>query len=104
MAVKDPDHQVDRLLRAAALAQPHSADEMPFGFDTRLFARWREERSQDLVDVGRLLRRVAILSLGIIVLGSDVVYHELQQSDQAGTPLTDEYAIADNVIGGALQP
>jgi hypothetical protein len=102
--MKDPGRQLDRLLRAAATADADSPEEMPLGFDTRVLARWREERGEDLVDIGRLVRRVVVLSLGVIVLASAGVYQELQQSDETGTPLTDEYAIADNVIGGVLQP
>ena len=66
--MKDSDLQ--RLLRAAAETVSDQPDEMPFGFDTRILADWRAGLARDFVDVGRLLRRVVLLSLAVIALAS----------------------------------
>ena len=99
--MKASDLQLERLLRAAAAAREEASDEMPFGFDTRVLAGWRAGRKQDLVAVGRLLRRVVLLSLGVIVLAGAGVYYDLQQSDELLAP-NDEYAIADSAIGAVF--
>jgi hypothetical protein len=100
-----PDLPLDRLLRAAAAAAPRVLpNDMPFGFDTRVLASWRAELKSDLVDFGRLLRRVVLLSLGVIALATAGVYHDLSQSEELGDAPGDEYAIADSAIGNALGP
>ena len=97
--MKDLDSPLDCLLRAAAAAAPASLpDEMPFGFDTRVLARWRAQLAPDVIAVGRLLRRVVLMSLGVIVLAGAGVFHELRRNDELLSP-NDEYAIADNAIG-----
>ena len=77
---------------------------MPYGFDSRVLAQARANQEGDLVAVGRLLRRVVLLSLGVIALASAGAYHELRQSDDLGDSLTDEYAIADSAIGSVFEP
>jgi hypothetical protein len=100
--MKSSDLRLDRLLRAAAEATSDQPNEMPFGFDTRVLARWRAGLNRDFVDVGRRLRRVVLLSLAVIALASAGAYQELRLSDDFGESLTDEYAIADSAIGSAF--
>jgi len=95
------DFDLQRLLRAAAETVSDQADEMPFGFETRVLADWRAGLASDFVDVGRLLRRVVLLSLAVIALAGAGIYHELRQSDE---PNEDEYTIVDSAIGSALEP
>jgi hypothetical protein len=102
--MKDSDPQLDRLLRAAAVGRGTSPDEMPFGFDTRVLADWRSDLRSDLLDLGRLFRRVILISLGVIALASAGFYHELSRSDTFGESLGDEYAIADSAISSAVEP
>ena len=102
--MKDSDPQLDRLLRAAAVGGGASPDEMPFGFDTRVLAGWRTDQRSDLLDLGRLFRRVILISLGVIALASAGLYHELSRSDTFGESLGDEYAIADSAISSAVEP
>lgn len=99
--MKDLNSPLDRLLRAAAAAPGTSPGEMPFGFDTRVLARWRAGATPELVAVGRLLRRVVLVSLGVIVLAGAGVFHELRRNDELLSP-NDEYAIADNAIGSVF--
>ncbi len=93
---------LDRLFRAAAEAPPASPNEMPFGFDTRVLAGWRS-RSQDLVDVGHLLRRVVLLSLAVILLATAGVVNELRQFEDPGEAY-EQYVIADNAISSVVGP
>jgi len=102
--MKRPDLQLERLLRAAAGARPSSPEEVPYAFATRVLASWRAQGKSELVVVSRLLRRVVLLSLGVIVLATAGVYHELSQSDDLSEAATDEYAIADSAIGSVLGP
>ncbi len=102
--MKDSDLPLDRLLRAAAASRGASPKEMPFGFDTRVLAGWRSDLRSDLVDLGRLFRRVILISLGVIAVASAGFYHELSRSDTLGDSLGDEYAIADSAISSAVEP
>lgn len=96
--------QLERLLRAAAEATDDQPNEMPFGLDTRVLARWRASLNRDFVDVGRLLRRVVLLSLAVIAIASAGAYNELRLSDEFGESLEDEYALADAAVGSAFEP
>lgn len=100
--MKAPD--LDRLLRAAAAARNDQPDEMPFGFDTRVLARARAHPAGDFLALGRFLRRIVVLSLGVIAFAGAGAYHELEQKEDLGDSLTNEYVIADTSIGGAFEP
>ena len=102
--MKDSDRQIDRLLRAAVVGEDAARDEMPFGFDTRVLAGWRLDPRSDLLDLGRLFRRVILISLGVIALAGAGFYHELSDSDTFGESLGNEYAIADSAISSAVEP
>ena len=102
--MNDADPQLERLFRAAAGAEEGALEEMPFGFDSRVVNCARVEGKQDLMVVGGLLRRVILLSLGVIVLAGAGFYGDLRRGDDWGTALTDEYTIADNAIGNLLEP
>ena len=103
--MKDSDLQLERLLRAAAEAASERSDEMPFGFDTRVLARSRAGAKHDLIDIGRLLRRVVYLSFAVLLLAGAGVYHELSLPDADGGSLGgDEYAIADSAISSVFEP
>lgn len=98
------DSALDRLLHAASEIRPERPNEMPFGFDTRVLAGWRSDRARDVIDVGRLLRRVVLLSLAVIALAGAGVYHELRESGDPGEPFLDQYEIADSAISSAVEP
>ncbi len=101
--MRESNLPLDRLLRAAATTTCDPPQEMPYGFDTRILARARATQQRDLVAVGRLLRRVVLLSLGVIAFASAGAYHELRQSDDLGNSLTDEYVIADAAISSVFE-
>ena len=91
--------QVDRLLRSAARAGDEAPAEMPFGFDTRVVARWSHSRAAAKPNgVASLLRRVALLSSAVIVVSTLAAVLELKQSQEQSNDFTNEFAIADTAI------
>jgi hypothetical protein len=91
------DHEIDRLLRSAARATPHRVPaEMPFGFETRVVALWRAATKPN--GVTSLLRRVALVSAGVIVISTLAALREARQSRQQFNNLTNGFAIADTAI------
>jgi signal transduction histidine kinase len=102
--MKNSDRKLERLLRSAAdTARNDPPNEMPFGFDTRVLAAWRAGTNYDLLDVGRLLRRVVLLSLAVIVFATAGMVHELRQPEDTGDAFN-QYAIADNAISDVVEP
>ncbi len=102
--MKPPDRRLEQLLRAAAAAPAAPSGEVPYGFAPRVLAFLRTQGGAEPVVVSRFLRRVVLLSLGVIILATAGVYHDLSQNDDLSEPATDEYAIADSAIGSVLGP
>jgi hypothetical protein len=92
------NERINRLLRSAARATPDEVPaEMPFGFDTRVVALWRAARKPNGVTL--LLRRVALVSAGVIVISTLAAVREARQSQQQFNDLTTNgFAIADTAI------
>jgi hypothetical protein len=92
------NQQIDRLLRSAAQATRDKVPaEMPFGFDTRVIAGWRAATKSN--GVTSLLRRVALVSAGVIVVSTLAAVREARQSQQQFNDLTTNgFAIADTAI------
>jgi hypothetical protein len=91
------DQEIDRLLRSAAQAAPDDVPaEMPFGFDTRVVALWRAAIKPN--GVTSLLRRVALVSAGVIVISTLAALREARQSREQFHDLTNGFAIADTAI------
>ena len=102
--MKNQPEPVDRLLRAAAAAPNEPVTPIPFGFETRVLAQWRATwPGGDPIGITRLLRRVVLMSLAVILLGSAGVYRELSQGDGATETISNDYAIADSAIGGVFE-
>jgi hypothetical protein len=91
------DDKIDRLLRSAAQASDDAPAEMPFGFDTRVIARWRASAAKPN-GVTSLVRRVALLSAAVIVISTIAAVRELKESREQFNDLANEYAIADTAI------
>jgi hypothetical protein len=89
--------QLDRLLRSAAQADEEVPAAMPFGFDTRVVALWRAGAPMTN-GVMRLLRRVAVLSMAVIVISTIAAVREANQSREIRESFTNEFAIADSAI------
>jgi hypothetical protein len=89
--------QMDRLLRSAAQGDEEVPAEMPFGFDTRVVALWRAGTPK-ANGVMQLLRRVAVLSMAIIVISTIAAIREANQSREIRESFANEFAIADSAI------
>jgi hypothetical protein len=93
--------KIDRLLRSAAqMGEEHSAA-MPFGFDTRVVALWRAALPTGN-GVMQLLRRVAVLSVAVIVFSTIAAVREANQGREIRESLTNEFAITDSAIQNEL--
>ena len=91
------NEQIDRLLRSAAQTEEVGPAEMPFGFDTRVVALWRAGMPKTN-GVAQLLRRVAVLSIAVIVISTIAAVREINQSREIRESFTNEFAIADSAI------
>jgi len=91
------NEQIDRLLRSAAQAGEEAPAAMPFGFDTRVVALWRAGTPK-ANGVVQLLRRVAVLSICIIVISTVAAVREANQSREIRESFANEFAIADSAI------
>ena len=91
------NEKIDRLLRSAAQAGEKVPAEVPFGFDTRVVALWRAGTPKTN-GVMQLLRRVAVLSVAVIVISTIAAVREMNQSREIRESLTNEFAIADSAI------
>ena len=91
------NEQLDRLLLSAAQADPEVPAAMPFGFDTRVVALWRAGTPK-ANGVMQLLRRVAVLSIAVIVISTIAAIREANQSREIRESFANEFAIADSAI------
>jgi len=91
------NQQIDRLLQSAAQADEEIPAAMPCGFDTRVVALWRAGMPK-ANGVMQLLRRVAVLSLAVIVISTIAAIREANQSREIRESFTNEFAIADSAI------
>jgi len=91
------NEHIDRLLRSAAQADEEVPAAMPFGFDTRVVALWRAGTSK-ANGVMHLLRRVAVLSIAVIVISTVAAVREANQSREIRESFANEFAIADSAI------
>ena len=91
------NEQIDRLLRSAVQADEEIPVAMPFGFDTRVVALWRAGMPK-ANGVMQLLRRVAVLSMAVIVISTVAAIREANQSREIRESFANEFAIADSAI------
>ena len=91
------NEHIDRLLRSAAQTDEEVPAEMPFGFDTRVVALWRAGMPK-ANGVMQLLRRVAVLSMAVIVISTIAAIREANQSREIRESFANEFAIADSAI------
>src|SRR5262245_23719511 len=88
---------IDRLLRSAAQTDEESPASMPFGFDTRVVVLWLAG-TPGANGVSKLLRRVAVLSIAVIVISTIAAVREANQSREIRESFANEFAIADSAI------
>ena len=88
---------IDRLFRSAAQGNEEVPAAMPFAFDTRVIALWRAGAPMTN-GVMQLLRRVAMLSIAVIVISTIAAVREANQSREIRESFANEFAIADSAI------
>ncbi|MDQ3118081.1 MAG: hypothetical protein M3Q89_00695 [Verrucomicrobiota bacterium] len=93
------NRDLDRLLRAAR-AGVDERDQAPFGFETRVVARWRDARPQNGAawELGRLFRRIALGATIVASFASAGAFWQLKQNDELDEPEANAYALADSLI------
>jgi hypothetical protein len=91
------EETINRLLRSAAEAREETVATMPFGFDTRVVALWREAGPR-VNGVLSLVRRVAVLSAAVIAVSTVAVVREASQNREISESFANEFAIADSAI------
>ena len=91
------NEQIDRLLQSASQADEEIPAAMPFGFDTRVVALWRAGAPK-ANGVMQLLRRVAVLSIAVIVVSTIAAIREANQGREIRESIANEFAIADSAI------
>jgi len=104
--MKQPDADLDRLLRSAANASGPATPEAPYGFETRIVALWRAGNGQtsDAAELTRLLRRIGAVAVAVLALASAGMYQQFNENEQRIAPQTNEYAIADSAIQTEFSP
>jgi hypothetical protein len=91
--------KIDRLLRSAVKAGEEAQPSMPLGFDTRVVALWSGSRRTPRANgVLSLIRRVALVSLIVIVGSTIAVVREARQNRDITESFSNEFAIADTAI------
>jgi hypothetical protein len=97
--MKEADLRLHRLLQAAASAQTNEAPaEMPFAFDTRVVALWKNNRFNGGNGILRLVRRVVLVASIVLVVAGAASVREFKAAEDIAEPTSNEYAIADTVI------
>jgi len=96
--MKDVDGKIDRLLRSATQVNEEEPIEAPFGFDTRVVARWRANEGAESLGLARLIRRVALVAAAVTIIATAGAYRESNQNLEKSEPFANEFAIADSAI------
>jgi hypothetical protein len=104
--MKEPDADLDRLLRSAANAPGLATPEASYGFETRVVALWRAANGQatDAAELTRFLRRIGVVALAVFALAGAGMYRQFNENEQRSAPQTNEYAIADSAIQTEFSP
>jgi hypothetical protein len=85
------------LKAAAAKASQAPVPEMPYGFESRVFAAWKNQRQTD--DWGISILKPALICATVLVVLSFAAHQRLAVSDPQN-----EWVIADSVIRLSMNP
>ena len=79
-----------RLVELARLAPEQDALEMPFGFETRVIAAWRnQEGTDEPLPLSAMLGGAVLCSLTIMLLSIALNYTSLTSGDSPGVSIAD---------------
>jgi hypothetical protein len=96
--MKNDTSSLDRLLRSASQSTPHSAEEVPFGFTTRVVSGWVSASPGDAMNLQALwFRRSFVAALAVMALSVGWCF----KTDTAAP--NDEMAIASYATTSDLQ-
>ena len=96
--MKPIESSLARLLRSAARVPDDPEASAPFGFDTRVVARWRASRNGTGNGILRLVRKVAVMAAVVLVASGVASFRELRSAQDVIEPSSNEFAIADTAI------
>ncbi len=93
---------LDRLFRAAGAA-PHESlpEEAPFGFDTRVVAKWRalhSRYSNGSLEFAHFFKRIAAAAVVIATCAGAGAFWQMQQNAELDEATGGAYAMADSAI------
>lgn len=91
---------LDRLLRSASRAPEPTPADVPFGFDTRVVAAWRSDRTggNDFTDLSRFLRHAGVVACAVLVIAGAAAYRQYREETKFVSLPSNEYAIVDSAI------
>jgi len=90
----------EKLTQAARQARPEASTEAPFGFATRVVARWQAAEPVTLESVWQVLSLRSLAVAALLMVASLTVNYDLM----AGEDWTQDLAMADSVFQTALEP
>lgn len=96
------DTRLMKLLKIAARTKDEAPGEIPFGFETRILAKWREIRSDGSAEVARFVRRIALGAIVVTLFGAAIGYQQLRDEEETDEPLANDYALVDSTIQNQL--
>ena len=90
---------LDRLFRSAARADQPDA-EIPFGFETRVVAGWRDGTGigPDFADLSRFLRGAGAIAFAVLIIAGTAAWRQYREEARFAAVATNEYAIVDSAI------
>ncbi len=91
------DHQLQRLLKAAAAAPRRAPGAAPFALETRVLGRWRAASAEEAAGIPAGIFRWAVLAAGLVMLVSIALNYRVIATEPANELAIADYAIAMNL-------
>ncbi len=92
------DHQLRRLLKAAAAAPPRVSGAVPFALETRVLGHWRSSPAEGAADIPAGLFRWAVMAAGLVMLVSIALNFRALETDPPNELAVADYAITMNLM------
>ena len=93
------DHQLRRLLKAAAAVPPRVSGAVPFALETRVLGHWRSSPAEGATEIPAGLFRWAVMTAGLVMLVSIALNYRAIETEPHN-----ELAIADYAVTMNLTP
>ncbi len=92
------DHQLRRLLKAAAAAPPRVSGAVPFALETRVLGHWRSSPAERATEIPDGLFRWAVMAAGLVMLVSIALNYRAIETDPHNELAAADYAITINLM------